>query len=381
MKQILAIDIGTGTQDVFLLRQGLSPENGFKLVMPSPTMRIRRQIQEATKRGDSLLLTGVTMGGGPCHWASEAHINAGLPLYASPQAARTFNDDLEWVQAEMGVKVVSEDEAAQLRGCHHIEMRDLDLDSLRQAFHSFGVDLQPDVLAVAVFDHGAAPPGISDRTFRFEIIARQLRQSNLLTAFAYPTDAIPPELTRLHAVHQTAQSLDCSMIFMDTAPAAVLGATLDPVVNSLATKMIANIGNYHTLAFRFGPEGVEGVFEHHTGMLDQPSLEGWLKELAAGTISNEQVFDDGGHGAQLVRNNAMDQLTDQPGVVVTGPRRALITGSSMRPYFAVPLGDMMLTGCFGLLLAAAEHLPEWRMGIMDTLMGRKAAIAPWDIED
>ena len=381
MNQILAVDIGTGTQDVFLLRLGLSPENGFKLVMPSPTMQIRQQIQAATARRDPLLLTGVTMGGGPCHWAAEAHIKAGLPLYATPQAARTFNDDLEWVQTEMGLKVVSEDEAAELTGCQRIEMRDLDLDAIGQAFHSFGVDLKPDVLAVAVFDHGAAPPGVSDRTFRFETIARQLRQSNQLTSFAFPTDAIPPEFTRLHAVRQSAQPLDCAMIVMDTAPAAVLGATLDPIVDSFETKMIANIGNYHTLAFRFGPEGVEGVFEHHTGMLDQPTLEKWLQELAAGTILGEHIFDSGGHGALLIQSKPMDLLADLPGVIVTGPRRAMMTGSSMQPYFAVPLGDMMLTGCFGLLLAAAEHLPEWRMSIMDTLVGQQAATAPWDRED
>ena len=344
-------------------------------------MQIRQRIQAATARRDPLLLTGVTMGGGPCHWAAEAHIKAGIPLYATPQAARTFNDDLEWVQTEMGLKVVSEDEAAALTGCQRIEMRDLDLDSIGQAFHNFGVDLKPDILAVAVFDHGAAPPGVSDRTFRFETIARQLRQSNQLTSFAFPTDAIPPEFTRLHAVRQSAQPLDCAMIVMDTAPAAVLGAMLDPIVDSLETKMIANIGNYHTLAFRFGPEGVEGVFEHHTGMLDQPTLEKWLQELAAGTILDEHVFDSGGHGALLIQSKPMDLPTDLPGVIVTGPRRAMMTGSSMQPYFAVPLGDMMLTGCFGLLLAAAEHLPEWRMSIMDTLMGQQAATAPWDRED
>ena len=138
MKQILAVDVGTGTQDIFLLRVGLSPENGFKLVMPSPTMRIRDEIIETTRRGNPLVLTGVTMGGGPCHWAAEAHIDAGYALYATPEAAQTFNDDLTWVQNEMGVQIVAEDEVARLKGCQHIEMKDLDIDGLRSAFQRRG---------------------------------------------------------------------------------------------------------------------------------------------------------------------------------------------------------------------------------------------------
>ena len=34
------------------------------------------------------------MGGGPCQWAAQAHPRAGLPVFATPDAARTFNDDL-----------------------------------------------------------------------------------------------------------------------------------------------------------------------------------------------------------------------------------------------------------------------------------------------
>ncbi|HSB91387.1 MAG TPA: DUF1786 family protein, partial [Anaerolineales bacterium] len=114
--QVLTVDIGTGTQDIYLWRRGVSLENGFKLVLPSPTMIVRRQIQEATRRGEGIALTGVTMGGGPCAWAAEAHRRAGLPLYATPEAARTLNDDLDWVVRELGVVLVSEEEAARLTG-------------------------------------------------------------------------------------------------------------------------------------------------------------------------------------------------------------------------------------------------------------------------
>ncbi len=380
MKQILAIDVGTGTQDVFLLRLGLSPENGYKLIMPSPTMRIRQDIMRATSRGEAVLLTGVTMGGGPSQWAAENHHAAGLSLYATPEAAQTFNDDLNWVKSEMGVEIVSEDEAAALTNCTRVHMQDLDLPALHSAFEAFGVKLEPALAALAVFDHGAAPPEVSDRKFRFDLIERQVRASKLLTTFAFKAEDIPPAFTRMRAIGASAQELDCPVVLMDTAPAAVLGATLDPIVDALDNKLIANVGNYHTLAFRLGRDGIEGLFEHHTGMLNQASLERLLTDLAAGTISGEQVFQDKGHGALMLDRARMKLHSDTTGVIVTGPRRALMMGSKLNPFFAVPLGDMMLTGCFGLLIAAAEKHPEWGMQIQQTLSGQDAHIAPWDVD-
>jgi hypothetical protein len=65
------------------------------------------------------------------------------------------------------------------------------------------------------------------------------------------------------------------------------------------------------------------------------------------------------------------------GVAVTGPRRSLLRASRHRPYFAVPYGDMMLAGCFGLLRAMADALPECGPTIRASLGGRRGA-APWE---
>ena len=70
-------------------------------------------LQTATRDKEAVLLTGVIMGGGPSHWATESHLKAGLDVFATPEAARSFNDDLDEVR-EMGIQVVSEDEALQL---------------------------------------------------------------------------------------------------------------------------------------------------------------------------------------------------------------------------------------------------------------------------
>ena len=224
----LAIDIGTGTQDIYLLRAGLSPENGFKLVLPSATMIIRRRIQQATQRGEAILLDGVTMGGGPCAWAAEDHVRAGRKLFATPAAARTFNDDLEAVQRELGVQVVSEDEAARLHGvdAHPAAGRRSPRRCASPAPPSAST-FGPAAVGVAVFDHGAAPAGVSDRQYRFDYLAQRIRQHNRLTAFAYPAEEIPGDMTRLQRRGAIRRRLRCPLLAMDTAPAAVLGAQFD----------------------------------------------------------------------------------------------------------------------------------------------------------
>src|SRR3984893_2931237 len=111
--QILTVDVGTGTQDVLLFDSERDLENCFKLVLPSPTVAVADRVRAATRAGRRLVLQGVTMGGGPSHWATMDHVRAGLQAFATPDAARTFDDDLAAV-AEMGIQVVSDDEAVTL---------------------------------------------------------------------------------------------------------------------------------------------------------------------------------------------------------------------------------------------------------------------------
>jgi hypothetical protein len=56
-----------------------------------------------------------------------------------------------------------------------------------------------------------------------------------------------------------------------------------------------------------------------------------------------------------------------------------LSSSVLRPYFAVPFGDMMLSGNFGMLAAAADLLPELKEPIRKSLQG-KTGIAPWELE-
>jgi len=391
--KILAVDIGTGTQDIFLYDSNLDIENGFKLVLPSPTMMIHRRVKQLIQTRTPLLFTGHQMGGGPSSWAIEEAARAGIPIYMTPDAAVTINDELEKVE-RLGIKIVSEEESKKLE-VKSIELKDFDFELISKTFLDYGVSLDDlAAVAVAVFDHGNAPAGVSDRQFRFDYLDERIKAKNSLSSFAYLSNDIPKIMTRLQAVADSAHNLPCPLVVMDTAPAAVLGANFDPMVMKRERKIIVNAGNFHTLAFRLG-DGIEGVFEHHTGEIDLPKLENYICALADGSLKHQDIFDDMGHGALVYGDSPFEFGKDKFDVVVTGPRRSIfatmddrpltvnrpssIVNGHLRPYFATPFGDMMIAGCFGLLAATAEILPDVTESVFGSLRsGRGRGVAPWD---
>jgi uncharacterized protein (DUF1786 family) len=379
--KILCIDIGTGTQDIYLFDSRQEIENGYKLVLPSPTLMVNRKLKAAAQTGRSVLLTGVTMGGGPSQWGAKEVLNHGGKVYITEEAARTFNDDLAKVTAD-GYILVSEDEAEKLSdNIFRIKLQDLDYESIEHTFNLFGINLTDlSAMAVAVFDHGAAPTEISDRKFRFDYLDERIKQENRLSAFAYTRHDIPASMTRLQSVATSAIDVGAPLVVMDTAPAAILGSLYDHQVRDISQKIIVNIGNFHTLAFRLGSAGIEGLFEHHTGLIRSSNLEGYLIDLADGSLSNKNVFDDHGHGALLYSKHKYEIPKKPFGVIVTGPRRGMLAGSKLNPYFPAPFGDMMITGCFGLLSAVGDILPNLKDEIVARMNNNSNhSTSPWDI--
>jgi uncharacterized protein (DUF1786 family) len=375
--RVLTVDVGTGTQDILLFESGKEIENCFKLVMPSPTVIIAERIKRATQEGRPLLLTGVTMGGGPCHWAARDHALAGYPVAVTAEAGRTFDDDLSAVE-QMGFEIIDEEEArrrSEDSTVVSLELQDFDARAIIAALRAFDVDPRVDALAIAAFDHGAAPPGYSDRRFRFDFIEETLRRQPVPSAFAYLAQDVPPSLTRLQSITGSAKryvqesnfSLSTPLLLMDTGSAATVGALEDPKVRQQRECILCNIGNFHTLACHLEEGQITGVFEHHTGEIGKARLEELLLKLAAGTLTNDEVFHDSGHGALMLRQPAEKERAF-PFLSVTGPRRSLLNGSALQPYNAVPCGDMMLAGCFGLLRALAERLPELAPAIVPSLL-------------
>lgn len=378
--KILTVDIGTGTQDIFLFDSRLDIENGYKLILPSPTLMVARRLHLAAQEKKDVFLTGKIMGGGPSGWGVMDHIKQGLKVYATPEAARSFDDNLAAAQ-EKGILLVSEEEGRHLpESIQRIQMTDFDFSAIRQAFTIFGISLDDlTVVAIAVFDHGNAPVDVSDRKFRFDYLNERIRAENQLSAFAYSAENVPPTMTRLQAVIASTGDVPAQVVVMDTAPAAVLGATLDPLAQRHKRNLFLNIGNMHVLGFRLGPTGIEGVFEHHSHMLDAAHLEELLLQFADGSLTNEDVFDHNGHGALIYSSTPLSMDNEDYNIVVTGPRRSLLLGSPLKPYFAAPFGDMMVAGCFGLLRVTADILPDLADPILSALAGKNSLQAPWEI--
>jgi uncharacterized protein (DUF1786 family) len=358
--RILAVDIGTGTQDILLFDSSKMIENCFQMIMPSPTTIVAKRIYEAIARHHSILLSGITMGGGPIKRALTRHCAAGLTAYATVEAALTFCDDLEVVKG-MGVIILAPDEVPRVTNLEVIELKDLDLEAIRRSLDAFDVDYEPDALAIAVQDHGFAPD-MSNRLFRFDHLRRVVENNKEISAFCYLAQEVPDYLTRMKAVIKSVE-IDVPLLLLDTGVAAVLGTLQDEEVAQQNHLLTVNLGNAHTIAFHLRNSIIEGLFEHHTRLLNAVTLDSLIVRLSQGILTNEEVYSSGGHGALLISGDEQ-----RPFIAITGPRQDVIVGSSLKPYRAVPHGDSMLTGCYGLVKACAIQMDTWRDEIEQALV-------------
>src|SRR5690606_41357244 len=107
---------------------------------------------------------------------------------------------------------------------------------------------------------------------------------------------------------------------------------------------------------------------------DAPKLDRLIAALADATLTHEDVFGDMGHGALVYEREPVPLDF----VAVTGPRRSLMHRSSLPTYLAVPYGDMMIAGCFGMIRARADVFPGDAEAIYESLNGREQ-VAPWEL--
>ncbi len=357
--RILAIDMGTGTQDILLFDSEKPVENNIKMILPSATQIAATRIRRASREGRAIALTGVVAGGGPGNWALEDHLKGGGRAYSTPEAAQTLDDDLEQVKA-LGVTLVSEDELRAI-DAEHVRLRDLDLDAIRTALAAFEVDTSFDGLALGCLDHGAAPPGVSDRLFRFEHLRRTVERRNDLLAFASRPGDLPEYLTRARAMVASAGG-EAPVAFMDTGPAAAFGAIHDERVACVEERVVLNLGNMHLLGFHLRGRKIASLFEHHTGELSGEQIVRFTERLSSGQLEHAEVFGSKGHGAYHADRTLVGAQLPLM-VAVTGPQRGKVRGTAINPYFAAPFGDMMISGCFGLLRGFGEVYPEAREAI------------------
>jgi uncharacterized protein (DUF1786 family) len=341
--RILAVDVGAGTQDILVWESGQPMESNVKLVLPSWTTVLARRVQRATQAGRPVFLTGNLMGGGPVVRAMKRHLQAGHAVYATPRAALTIRDSLEQVR-ERGYTIVHE--PPDVPGLLTLHTRDVDVAVLAAVLAPFDIEL-PQTVAVAVQDHGECLEG-SNREYRFRLWREFVRRGGRMIDLAY--QEIPPCYTRMLAVQRDVPGA----ILMDTGPAALWGILEDQRAARHQEEgfVAVNVGNQHTIGVLLRGERILGLFEHHTVLMTPEKLGVLVDRLRRGTLTNAQVLEDHGHGAYI----GSDYV---PGsgfgfVSVTGPQRHLAAGLGV--HLAAPHGDMMLTGCFGLVAAARRLL-------------------------
>ncbi len=329
---ILAIDIGRGTQDVLVYDPDRPLENSIKLVLPSPTEVVAAAIRQATARRQPVFLEGRLMGGGANVAAVRRHLAAGFAVSATPEAAATIHDDPDRVRA-LGIRIADE----QPEGAVRVHTTDYMERELRAALGMFAVEY-PEKVAVAVQDHGYSPHR-SNRIRRFELLRERLDAGDWHLD-SLINDPPLPDMTRMRAILQQAPGA----LVTDTGPVALIGALCDPWVRARADNgiVLVNVGNGHTLCCTLKGEEIYGFFEHHTAALDPHKLQHYIWKLADGTLTGEEIFEDGGHGA-AVRKPLFTEV-----IAVTGPNRQRLLPNA---YQAAPFGDMMLAGSFGLLKA------------------------------
>ncbi len=93
------------------------------------------------------------------------------------------------------------------------------------------------------------------------------------------------------------------LLIMDTAPAAVLGALDDPLVAAQADLLVANVGNFHRLAFHIAWRADRRLLRApHRRAGAAAARKGLLERLGDGTLTNAEVFNSMGHGALIVQD-------------------------------------------------------------------------------
>ncbi|WP_409200252.1 DUF1786 domain-containing protein [Methanobrevibacter sp. DSM 116169] len=335
--KILAIDIGTGTQDILFYDTTKELENSIKLVLPSPHIFIGQKIDQIE---NNILFTGNIMGGGKLKKKILEHIDKGYEVVMEEKCAKTIRDNLEHVK-DLGIKI--KDDNKNYDSYTKIYLSDVDMKKLKETFLNYDLDFEIDKIAIAVQDHGYNEK-MGDRDFRFEKIREKIKFPINVEEFGY-IDNIPEYFSRMKSVESTIKNEEkLTPLLMDTKFASICGMCYDENIKNLNSFIVIDIGNGHTTAASIENNKIQGIFEHHTSSLTKDSLEKYITKLASGKITNEEVYNDHGHGAHVI-----NPISTIEKVVVSGPRRELIESTHLDWYYSCPGGDVMMTGTIGLI--------------------------------
>lgn len=191
--RILAIDLGEGTRDILVYDEKGQIENFPKFILPSP---IWHWANEVRKTKEHLIISGKQMGGGSFAKVIRKHQEKGYKVYMTEEAAKTIRSDLDKVKNQ-GIEIIPEAKVGQLDG-RKIKIGDLDLKEIFEMLKSAHLNLDFDIISVAVQDHGSPQTGKSARECRFEIFRERLKTNRRIESFAY-LNGVPKEFSRMNS--------------------------------------------------------------------------------------------------------------------------------------------------------------------------------------
>ena len=336
--RILAIDVGTGTQDIMIYDDEKEFENSIKLVLPSPHLYISQKIREIE---NDIYFDGEIMGGGKIKKSILEHMDKGYKVVMEETPAKTIRDKISQVK-ELGIEIASPDK--DYKDYTKITLGDINITKLSEFLLGYDLEFDFEEIAIAVQDHGYNE-NMSDRDFRFEKFREKLIKPIKPEEFSFKGNT-PEYYTRMKAIERQLEKegIDLKPLVMDTKFASIVGMCYDDIASKLKSFIAIDIGNGHTTAASIENGKIQGIFEHHTSSLTPESLENYLKRLAEGIITNEEVYNDHGHGAHVI--NSISKIEK---VIVSGPKRELIEKTNLDWHHACPGGDVMMTGTVGLI--------------------------------
>ena len=279
--RILAIDVGTGTQDIMIYDSEKELENAIKLVLPSPHLYISQQIRQTE---NDLYFDGEIMGGGKIKNTILEHMEKGYKVVMEPTCAKTIRDNIEQVKS-YGIEIAEENK--DYTNYSKITLGDINITKLSSFLLGYDLEFDFDKIAIAVQDHGYNE-NMGDRDFRFEKIREKINEPISPLKFGFK-DELPDYFTRMNAVRRQVKNegIDEIPLVMDTKFASIAGMCFDEVAKKLNSFIVIDIGNGHTTAASIENSKIQGVFEHHTSSLTGESLERYIKRLASGEITHE----------------------------------------------------------------------------------------------
>ena len=85
------------------------------MVLPSPSQIYAAKVREVTELGRDLFISGEIVGGGALASALKKHVEKGLRVVISENAAYTIRNDLDEVR-ELGIEVIPGEELKDFKG-------------------------------------------------------------------------------------------------------------------------------------------------------------------------------------------------------------------------------------------------------------------------